>query len=151
MKTKTVYRISIDYQKSLDEMVGNGKYQWVSNKISAQNFPIQGKGKVHVDLILVHFNRDFKKSDDIILELDRMDLQPARIEHAAAFGEQYPNIQCDFPILFFGSVWTDPEGYRLVPYLGRADSRRFSLRFWTEGWDYSCRFAAVHKAPPSSN
>ena len=126
-------------------MVKSGKYQWVNHKITADNFPIQGKGEAQVDLVLVHFNRKIKKTEEVIAELDLMGLQPARIEHAMAFGEQYPDVQCDFPILFFGSVWIDPEGYRLVPYLGRANFRRLSLRFWTDGWDHSCRFAAVHK------
>jgi hypothetical protein len=145
--TVTTHPVTIDYRKSLDEMVKAGEYAYANPDITGEHFPIQGGGEVPIELILVHIDRNIG-SDDAVAELSKMGLEPARLEHATAFGEKYPDVQNDFPILFFGSVWTDVRGSRLFPYLCRwDDGRRLSLVCWDDEWDRVDRFAAVRKVP----
>jgi hypothetical protein len=146
----TAYPITIDYRKTFDEMLKAGKYDYANQDITSKHFSITGEGEVQTELLLVHFDRDIE-SDDAMAELDRMGLEPARLEHATAFGEKHPDVQRQYPIVFLGSVWSGPDGFRRVPYLDRwSDGRRLYLDYWPDEWDRSCRFAAVRKVLPAA-
>jgi hypothetical protein len=143
----TTYPVTIDYRKSLDEMVKAGRYGYTNPAITSEHFPIQGEGEVPTELVFVHFDRNIE-SDGAVAELNKMGLEPARLEHACAFGEKYPDVQKEFPIVFLGSVWADASGNRHVPYLdGWSGGRGLGLSGWSGGWGRRCRFAAVRKVP----
>ncbi len=87
-----------------------------------------------------------------------MGLEPAKLEHATAFGATYPDVQREYPIVFPGSSWVDPRGHRCVPCLGFwvgyvpclgfwVVRRRLSLGWWDLGWGREYRCAAVRKVP----
>jgi hypothetical protein len=143
----TTYPVTIDYRKPLDEMVKAGKYDYANPDITAKHFPIQGDGEVAVELVFVHFDR-YIESDDAVAELNRLGLEPARLEHACAFGKKYPDVQRQFPIVFLGSVWSGADGRRRVPCLGYwSGGRELGLGDWGGGWGRDYRFAAVRKVP----
>ncbi|HEY4476338.1 MAG TPA: hypothetical protein VI954_02465, partial [Candidatus Paceibacterota bacterium] len=96
---------------------------------------------------LVQFNR-YISTDEALRELDKVGMRPAELHELLAFGEKYPDVQREFPIVALGSVWDDQIGYRcFVPYLhGNGLGRRLFLN-WVEGdWREFYRFAAVRKA-----
>ncbi len=143
----TTYPVTIDYRKPLDEMVKAGRYNYANPDITAEHFSIQGEGEVAVELVLVHFDHNIE-SDDAVAELNRLGLEPARLEHACAFGEKYPDVQRQFPIVFLGSVWSDAFGDRHVPCLDDWSGRRgLYLDCWVGEWGRDYRFAAVRKVP----
>lgn len=144
LKTRNRFSITVDYSKSLDQMVAAGNYNYANPNIVAANFPITGTGVVEKELILVHFDR-FIESDDAVRELNEMGLEPAGIAHATAFGAKYPDVQREYPVVFLGSGWVGPRGNRCVPCLDE-DSRERSLYLddWLE-WYAHYRFAAVRK------
>ena len=145
LKTRLRFPVTVDYAKSLEQMILAGKYGYANSDITVANFPITGKGIVEEEIILVHFDRDIS-SDDAEKELATMGLEPARLEHATAFGAKYPDVQREYPIVFLGSVWTDPRGSRRVPYLSRwSDERRLCLDCRYGRWHRPFRFAAVRK------
>lgn len=85
-------------------------------------------------------------TDQALAELDKMNLKPAGIQECLAFGEKYPDVQRQFPIIFLGSVWQGPRGDRSCPYLGRDGSERdLYLSWFDDGWIDICRFAGVRK------
>jgi len=140
--TQKTFPITVDYNRTLEQMIAACACGYNNKNITAANFPISGTGVVEQEIILVDFDHDVE-SDEVVRELAAMEptLEPARIEHALAFGEKYPDVQCDRPVVFLGSVW----GSR-VPYLSRwHDERKLSLDAGPGGWSRSCQFAAIRK------
>ena len=106
---------------------------------------MKGEGKVDLEIVLVHFNRDIS-SEDALKEMDALGLRPAKIEEPLAFGETHPDIQREFPIIALGSVWRGRNGDRGVPFLvGWGGRRGLRLDWFEVGWIGRCRFAAVRK------
>lgn len=142
----TGYIVSVDYGKTVEEMVSAGRYDWKNDNITTKNFPINGTGVVTVALELVHLNKA-ASSKAVLAHLEANGMRPATVEELLAFGATYPEIQREFPIICLGSSWVDPYGYRSVPCLGRDGSRRKLDLYWFDyGWDEHCRFLAVRKS-----
>jgi len=142
---KNIFRVIIDYGKSLSEMVASGKYNWVNPDINAKNFSVEGTGKVEANIELIHFNRTME-SDEVLRELDRMGYRPANLPELLAFGASYPEKQREFPIVALGSIWRRLGGRRNVAFLySCAGGRKLDLGWCENGWGDRCRFAAVRK------
>lgn len=137
-------RVSID-GLSLEEMVEAGKYDYANSNINSGNFPVGEIQSQEEEVYLVHFDRSIG-SEEVIRELDKMGLEPADIVQLLAIGEQYPELQRQFPIIALGSVWTRPGGSRYVPELwGGAAYRELGLGWFEGDWNPYYRFAAVRK------
>jgi hypothetical protein len=144
------YAITVDYTKSLADMIAAGKYNWMNRDITAANFPVTGKGlsteqvgTVKLKIVLFHPNRDIE-SEDVVKELDQKGLCPATLPELLAYGARYRKTQHKFPILALGSSWVHPLGFRFVPRLqGNSRKRCLQLRGWDMCWHRDCRFAAV--------
>ena len=53
-----IYKVVVDYSKSLIEMIKAGEYCWVNDDLTTKRFELQGAGQHEVELVLVHLNRD---------------------------------------------------------------------------------------------
>lgn len=140
------YPVTVLYGLSLEEMVKRGRYDWVNEHITQTNFPRPKRRKQKGAVIeLIKFDKAME-SDDVIAELDKMGLRPATIEELLAFGEMYPDVQREFPVVALGSV-ASIGGHRRVPYLSRYGSGRDLdlLLWWGSRWYALSRFAAVRK------
>lgn len=143
--TQESYGIVIDYGLSLEGMIRAGGYDWINNDIISDHFPIEGNGTKSVTVELLHFNRMIT-NDEVLSEMKKRGLRPAKIEELLALGSKYPDPQRQFPIIAFGSVWRDPDGYRYVPELwGLASERRLRLSWLGRRWLAGARFLAVRK------
>ena len=140
-----VYLLTVDYSRSVEAGIAAGKYDWKNNDITSKNFPTTRAGVAELEIQLVHFNREIS-SDEAIGELDKMGLRPAELHELLAFGENYPDVQREFPVIALGSGWRDSYGFRCVPYLDRSGSwRDLDLLWLGSGCHGYCRFAAVRK------
>ena len=140
-----VFRVIVDYSRSLKEMIQAGNYDWVNSDINDDHFPIKGEGKVETDTTLFHHGKD-ASIETILAEMDKQGLRPATLPELLAFGEADPEEQRKYPIIALGSVWQRPRGRRLVAYLDEGDSERELLLSWYEDvGGASCRFLAVRK------
>jgi hypothetical protein len=80
------------------------------------------------------------------LRRKKNNLRPVTLPELIAFSIAYPNLQRQFPIVAFGSVWQDRDSGRSVPYLWVGyDCRYLSLYWRAVGWDDGYRFLAVRK------
>jgi hypothetical protein len=139
------YLVTVNYDLSVEDAVKAGKYDWKNDRIISKNFPSKRKGKVDAEIILVKFAKDME-SEAILLELDKQGLRPAELPELLAFGEKYPEVQREFPIVALGSVWRGAGGVRCVPCLDRdSDERGLYLLWFDVGWGSGCRFAALRK------
>ncbi len=144
--TVTSHPVCVNHALSLKDMIKRGKYDWKNEDITSKNFPhdtAQGTKELNVEL--VHFGR-YIESDEVISEMEKLGLRPATLPELLAFGEKYPDIQREYPVIALGSMWTRPGGGRHVPVLYRDDGERdLGLCWWVGGWSDRCRFVAVCK------
>ena len=131
--------------KSLQDAIAAGKYDYANDYITAEHFKLKGEIVVDTKLVLYHPDRDID-SDNVVKELDQMGLRPATLQELCAFGEKYPDIQREFPIVALGSVFVYSDGVRDVPYLDGWRARRaLDLDDWDGGWRPADRFLAARK------
>lgn len=145
--TAESYQLTVDYGCSLADMVTAGRYDYVNDNIPARNFPIEGSGKVELDCVLVHLDCT-ASTKKVKQEIDKRGLRPTTIEELLAFGETYPEVQREFPVVELGSSWVLSDGYRCVACLwGNPGDRDLDLR-WDDSedrWGPDYRFLAVRK------
>jgi len=145
-KEAEITKVLVDYDMSLTEMIAAGRYFWRIYEINATNFPVSGESQKEVKLKLIHLNR-VASTEEILEEMDRRGLQPAKIEELLGLGAKYPELQKQFPIIALGSVWRHPNGYLYAPCLNWLDRARFlGLHCYDNLWEEYCRFLAVPKA-----
>lgn len=139
------YKVLVDYEQTLQQMITNGKYDYTNSDINASNFPTQGNGQQNIVVELVHFGRDME-SEAVLKEFESRGLRAATLPELLVFGATYPEKQREFPIIALGSVWQIRNGNRYVPYLVRNGSgRELGLVWFGIKWNDFCRFAAVRK------
>jgi hypothetical protein len=154
LKKGDVFRLTVDYSQSLEEMVAAGHYDWKNGNITAKRFPIVGKGVVKFESHYFHFDRNIS-SESAVKEIEGADTanpwSPAKAEHVLSHGKTFPDEQRKFPIIGLGSV-AKVYGYRLVPVLDGDDSKRslyLNLHLWNADWHPAVRFLAVRKVSVS--
>lgn len=139
--------ITVDYGRTLAEMIAAGHYDWVNDDITKDHFPVTGSGQVELQPVLVHLDR-YAYTREVEAEMERRGLRAGTHQELLAFGKQYPELQREFPIVGLGSAWVNPHGNRHVVYLwGAVDRRRLNL-YWDDPgsqWDSRCRFLAFSK------
>ena len=141
---KENWLLNLDYGQSVEEMVKAGRYDYVNDYITGENFPVES-GLAQVEAIMVHPNR-FMSSEDVISLLDRKGLRPATMVELLAFGAQHPDAQRRFPIVALGSVWTISDGNRHVGCLWEDPGDRGLHLYWFDAdWAAPYRFLAVRK------
>lgn len=147
--TVTVYpSITVDYSRSLEEMIAAGKYNnttLVTSYIDSKHFPLKGSGKRTFTPKVVYFGKAMM-ADDVLDELDRLGLQPAKIEEQLAFGEEHTEEYTEYPLVAMGSRGHYPYGDWMVPFIGQCDDYRYlNLLPYEYQWSYIARFLAVDK------
>jgi hypothetical protein len=136
------FRVTVNYDLSVEEMIRAGKYDRASSEINSQNFPAEKKGVSDLLIHLVRFD-GFMESEEVLRELDKQGLRPATLPELLALGAQHPYLQRRFPIVALGLVW---HGGRVVACLwGDARNRGLGYDWLGIRWDGLHRFAAVPK------
>jgi hypothetical protein len=143
-----IYRVTVDYTRSLAEMIAAGKYDWTNPDINEKNFPIvrpeQAVDGV-IEVILVHLNKVVSTAD-FLRYCEENSLRPGTLPELLALAVAHPELQRQFPIVALGSVWASRDGGRYSPDLYDWDGRR-ELNLDERGavWREGCRFLAVGK------
>jgi len=145
--SEVILDFTVDYTKTVAEMVKAGKYDWSNDDITSDHYPIakdkSGK-KEDISTKVFHFNR-LISSKDAIKEMEKEGYRSATAHEIMAFGEKNPELQRQFPIVSLGSVWQGGI-YRYVLVLGEHDSkRRLDLSYWDGDWTDNYRFLGVRK------
>jgi hypothetical protein len=145
---KNGYVISVNYDISIEELIKRGKYDWSDKIITNKNFLTKRSGKSDIAIELVHFNRKMFSSEIVLSELDKIGLRPAEACELLTFGEKYPDLQLNFPIVALG-FGSEENAYPLfvISLAGRGDVDRIAfVRLFLTYWGPQWRFAAVRKS-----
>lgn len=137
--------ITVDYGKTVDEMVSAGKYVQFNPDVNSENFPlpIEKVGKKEIlSVKLFHFNHSVS-SKNIARGMSKKGFRPATVAEILAFGATYPELQKQNPIAATGSVfgWFVPCLYSI------GNERRLGLDLnvgrWLPSFHYC--FLGVYK------
>jgi len=150
-------KLSIDYTKTVEQVIADGNYNRENSDVTSKNFPISPEmieKKVEVSTKLFHFNRNIS-SEDVISEMDEAGYRPANLMELLVLGASFPELQGQFSTpelqgrfstIALGSVWHDAYDGRHVPYLDVNGSRReLDLDHFDGAWSVYCRFFGVRK------
>jgi len=143
--TIDIFRLTIDYSLSLEQMITTALYDWKNDNITAERFPIEETDTAEYEARYFHFNNCGISSENAIKEIEQAGWLPAKIEHVLAYGKTFPEEQLRFPIVGLGSV-AEVGGNHRVPYLYRIGFKRhLALSWFGFGWCADYRFLAVRK------
>lgn len=148
MSTKTAqttetYPVTLDPTVSLPDQIKAGNYGFVNSLYTAENFTLTLTGER--DIVLVD-PRGFVSSEAMIARMKADGFVPATIDDCLAFGTTFPERQRKNPIVFLGTVFRVPYGYRHVPVLGHWRGERGLILGWFGfDWGDDYRFAAVRE------
>jgi hypothetical protein len=135
--------------RNLKEMIEAGKFDWKNGSINPTNFPdpqekeLLGK-EINLKAKIFAFEKTIS-SEDVFKELDKEGFRPATLIELLALAEIDPDLQRQFSIVSFGSVWRN-GGYSHVAYLNNQGSERnLSLDWLDDDWYSYFRFFAIRK------
>lgn len=165
------YPLTVDYGRSVEDWRKAPHYYFSNSEINSRNFPAKRQGITQIVVELIHpheifplnWYKDYVSTNEVLRELDRTGYRatyylifievlrefnkrtgyrPIDLYELFALGEKYPKLPREFPVVALDSVWHNPGGYYVVPYLGWNGLNR-SLRLVSiEGnWHESYRFA----------
>ncbi len=141
------FPLEVDFDMSIKELVMLGEYDWHSPNI-AQDLPKeQRRGKAKIIIELVSFDREIESARLSSWEGMKI-FRPITIHELLTFGIRHPRLQCEFPIIALGSIWTGRNGASFAQILDSSESREqriLDLIHVRRKWDKTCRFAFVRK------
>jgi|WetSurMetagenome_2_1015567.scaffolds.fasta_scaffold46344_3 hypothetical protein len=145
-QAKDIFRLVVGRHKTTEEAVAAGKYDWTNENINSRNFPYRTRRpKGNREIVLIEFDYD-PDSEQVIAEAEKQGLVRPDYEDALDFGEQFPEKQREFPIVFLHEPWLDSFGFLVVVVLSCGSSERgLGLGDFRFRWFCYYRFAFVRK------
>ena len=104
LDTSARYRLTIDYDLSIERLKAEGRYDWSNVEITSQHFPSKETGERQVEVAIVPIGR-YDTIDRVVASLGTEGIRPATLTELLAVGAQFPDLQREWSIIAFGSVW----------------------------------------------
>lgn len=137
------FPITVDYSRTLMQMLEAGKYEWLPENFNFEQFnikiPDDKKGKEELRAYLVSTEAELDGKTALVW-LDENGLRPATIPELLAFGEKYPEEQRKFQIIALG-LNDDLDGHLWEP----ERSRGFRIHWYMGYSSFGMRLLAVPK------
>lgn len=143
---KNVFRLIVGH-KTTEEAMAAGHYDYVNPGITSRNFPLRIRPRVGGarEIVLLEFNYD-PDSEQVLAEAKRLGLERPDYDDSFDFGEQFPDVQRKFPVVFLHEPWQGLHHDLHVVVLDSDSSERYlDLGSFRLGWYRHCRFAFVRK------
>jgi hypothetical protein len=148
MSVSDTFRLPVDYGRSFEETILDGRYEWRNEELVSNNYPSGGQGIVEFEARYVHFAFDVPPeiATDAIEQADKS-WSHASVRHVLALGATYPCEQCKYPIIGLGSV-AFIGNKAFVPFLQSKGGRRGIDLYWRNfNLRPGCRVLLVRMAP----
>lgn len=137
------YRLTVDYDLALAEMIAAGGYDHANAFLTQARFPVRGSGDATAELELVCLERA-ASTREVEQALASAGSRDGRIAELLALGAAQPDLQRSFPIVALGSSASYPASYRRIPFLwGSPHVRHLDLRWDEHAWGPNIRFLTV--------
>ena len=139
-----IFRLTVDYRQSWEEMIAAGRYDWVHDNITSEHFPVTGDGIIEFEARYFIFN-NFTSSEEVTRRIEATAWSRAKIEHMLSHGKTFPQEQREFPIVGLGSIATINGKNRTPVFIHPVSERYLSLDSVDTDWYPVCRFLSVRK------
>jgi hypothetical protein len=141
---KNFFQLAISGNRTTEEAVRAGKYDWSNDDVNSQNFPMR-PGCGHSKIEIIDFGREIS-SEDALIEAAKLGLERPDYEDALFFGEQFPEKQREHPIVFLHEPWQDSgRGLSVLVLDGDSSRRGLYLHLFGGSWGRDCVFAFARK------
>lgn len=136
--------VTVDYSKSLEEMINEAQFDYLNSGISGEHFKVKGEGSVNKAIVLFQFTVP-KTTEEIVEFIQAQGYEPSGIEDLIALATEYPDEQkTGYPIIELGTIWKRAEKEEVVAVLrGGNNDRNMHLLRTANKWSPSERFAAT--------
>lgn len=146
------FPISVDYSKTLADMVRLCKHTEADERVNSANFSIQ-KGEEKIVIRLIPYNEGIKSSkalssEEIIERLRKAGLRPATLPELLAFCHAYPDIHKWSPIVALGTVSRNGLVVFLWGWMNYGGASYIGVEKFSNRWLGDQFFAAVHVEAP---
>jgi hypothetical protein len=148
---KESFDVSISGGQSFGDLVSIGQYDWISEQVTAEHFPVVGSvDKQDFSLQLVHLGHT-ARTDEIENRIVELGLESAKIEHLLALRAAYRTRWQDrfyFNLAALGSGWVNGVGLCHAPCLIPSGSMCFFYLNWSMPdfrWENYWRFLTVRR------
>jgi hypothetical protein len=148
------YRTTMGDRRSTEELVAAGQYGYAHSCVTSENFPARHvEGRRVREIVLLEFDHDVT-AEEVIAEAIEIGLERPTYEDALYFGIEWPDVQCQWPVVFLHDPWFGYFGRRDVLCLwSNAGRRELGLEGFDDRWSPKYRFAFVRRhsagsAPP---
>lgn len=142
----TSYRYTmVDYDRSIQESIGLGRYDYCNERVSEENFPTlpNEKGRYEIAFVLYEFDSDVN-AKWVVSEMKNMNRRPATIRELITFGGKTCTKQCG-PVIALGSTLV-VDGVEYLPYVDSDSNQRgLYLIPSKDKWDTHFAFLAVKR------
>ena len=146
---KNIFPITVGDGRTTEELVLAGDYRSSSHIINSENFPTRNLKNGTREIILLEFDHEPTLEQVLAKATEEGNLERPNYEDALYFGEQYPDVQREKPVVFLHEPRLDgPRGTRGVLCLfssGIAGGRCIGLGWFKDKWQHNCCFAFVKK------
>ena len=96
------YSVQVDYSRSVEDSLRAGQYNWAHYQVTSSNFPGPETGRGALSVVLVPFSPQ-ANLDSVLGGQATSGMRPATLKELLAFGETYPDVQKNLPVLALGS------------------------------------------------
>lgn len=130
------FTLTVDYNRTLEEMILTGGYDSVDSVINGTNFPtsFSADNKTLVVEVKLFSFSELISGRGIISEMNKVGYRPANLAELLALGQAYPGLQRHCSIVAFGSFLMCGEENSLVPVLDGGAGRRLGLVSFDSFW-----------------
>lgn len=146
LKVGNTYPVSVNYVRSIEDGIRAGQYdsRFICGSFS-MFCPAKKMGISDRVIEIIHFDRKIS-TEDALMMLDIMGYRPAGLHELLAFGERYPNVQREYPVVALGTFMRNRDGIRVAPCLYGDSSKRVLETLSIEiDWEKAYRFAVLRK------
>lgn len=120
-----VFVVRVNYDHSVEYAIRMGRYGQKCLCGASERCPSQETGTRDIAIKLFDFLlNDDLHIGDIVAELDAHGFRPATLKELLAFGERYPVLLREIPVIALGSVFDDPRGGLCYPFISMVNSVR---------------------------
>lgn len=143
----TSYLVKVDYDKTVEELAEEGKYDSKNDDVNSIHFPSTESGQAELSVYLFEF-KHFIRSEAILRKMDKLGFRPTTTKELLSLGAQYPSLQSSrFIMSLGGTLWRGYDDRICLPDLSNYwyDTRLLGISFFDSYWYPGWRFAAVRK------
>lgn len=106
------FPLTINYNRTLEEMIDAGHYDQKDNNIISENFPvlvqtglINKTDCIRAKLLIPERFFGYHATERELVRINVEGYRPSTLSELLAFGEIHPEIQQHFPVISLGSIW----------------------------------------------